>query len=388
VRLLTARGRLALVVAAGLYGGSWAFGIREGYVVSLCLALVVLLGVGVVAAAARPRALARTAPGEHVEGEPLQVEVALDAGRLAGAVTLAVVDGCAGLGRHRCVLERRGRAFVGRWRAPRPPRGRHRLDDAELVVGDVFGLACRRVRLASGGEAVLVLPRVVELVAPAHGADPSGGRGAHAAADGFDLRGVRDHAPGESLRRVHWRSTARAGRLMVKELHEPPRAQALVVLDARQRPLAGRAPDTSFELQVRTAASLLHALVAAGRPAALVIAGAGTLRMAVSGAAGFAAALERLATVRPEPGPSLLASASAAAGGTLLVTAEPGAAPVDGTRGLRVVWIDGRSFGDPGAGGAEQAEALERAGATVVRIARGDDLRERLALEEAVRAAH
>jgi uncharacterized protein (DUF58 family) len=387
VRLLTARGRLALVIAAGLYGASWAFGIREGYVVSLCLALVTLLCVGVVLVAARPRALARAAAGEHVEGEPLRVDVALDAGPLAGTVTLELVDGCADLGRHRCALERRGRAFAGHWRAPCPPRGRHRLGDAELVVGDVFGLACRRVRLASGGEAVLVLPRVVELAPPAHGGDPSGGRGAHAAADGFDLRGVRDHAPGESLRRVHWRSTARAGRLMVKELHEPPRAEAVVVLDVRQRPLAGRAPDTSFELQVRTAASLLRALVAAGRPAALVIAGAGILRLAVAGDAGFATALERLASVRPEPGPSPLASGLTAAGGTLLVTAEPGAAPVGGARGLRLVWIDARSFGDPGACGPEQAEALERAGATVVRIARGDDLRDRLALQEAVRAA-
>ena len=107
----------------------------------------------------------------------------------------------------------------------------------------------------------------------------------------------------------------------------------------------------------------------------------------MAGEAGFATALERLATVRPEPGPARAASGLAAAGATLLVTAEPSAALADGARGLLLVWIDARSFGDPGACGPEQAEALERAGATVVRIARGDDLRERLRLEEVVRAS-
>ena len=49
---------------------------------------------------------------------------------------------------------------------------------------------------------------------------------------GFDLHSVRDYVEGDSLRKVHWRSTARRGRLMVKELEDSPRDDVAVVLDA------------------------------------------------------------------------------------------------------------------------------------------------------------
>lgn len=55
--------------------------------------------------------------------------------------------------------------------------------------------------------------------------------GTLAAAQGSDVvRGVRDHRAGDPLRRVHWPTTARTGRLIVKELEEPRRAHATVLL--------------------------------------------------------------------------------------------------------------------------------------------------------------
>ena len=53
---------------------------------------------------------------------------------------------------------------------------------------------------------------------------------------GHELHGVREHQPGESLRGVHWPSTAHRGRLMVKELDDPAGDELAVVLDARPRP--------------------------------------------------------------------------------------------------------------------------------------------------------
>ncbi len=54
-----------------------------------------------------------------------------------------------------------------------------------------------------------------------------------AAAGSQVIRGVRDHAPGDPLRLVHWPTTARTGRIVVKELEEPrqPRAAMVLVVD-------------------------------------------------------------------------------------------------------------------------------------------------------------
>ena len=61
-----------------------------------------------------------------------------------------------------------------------------------------------------------------------------------ASPSGFDLHSVRDYEQGESLRRVHWRSTAQArAQLMVKELEDAPRDEVAVVLDATR---TGRRP--------------------------------------------------------------------------------------------------------------------------------------------------
>src|SRR5205085_12338160 len=81
---------------------------------------------------------------------------------------------------------------------------------------------------------------------------------------GFDLHSVREQAEGESLRAVHWPSTARRGRLMVKELEDAPRDELAVLLDCAG---AGEA----FEVAVRCAGSVLQAHDRRGRRAALVL---------------------------------------------------------------------------------------------------------------------
>src|SRR5205823_10992472 len=84
---------------------------------------------------------------------------------------------------------------------------------------------------------------------------------------GYDLHSVREHAEGESLRAVHWRSTARRGRLMVKELEDAPRDEIAVLLDADERAAVGE----TFDVAVRAAGSILHAHVLRSRRCALVV---------------------------------------------------------------------------------------------------------------------
>ena len=84
---------------------------------------------------------------------------------------------------------------------------------------------------------------------------------------GFDLHSVRDYQQGESLRRVHWPSTARRGALMVKELEDSPRDEVAVLLDGDPAGVTGSPPDSSFDVAVRAAGSILRAQVRSGRRA-------------------------------------------------------------------------------------------------------------------------
>src|SRR2546429_646211 len=87
---------------------------------------------------------------------------------------------------------------------------------------------------------------------------------------GFDLHSVREYEQGESLRKVHWRSTAKRGELMVKELEDAPRDEVAVLLDAEASAVVGE----SFDVQVRAAGSLLLAQARRGRRAVLLVNGA------------------------------------------------------------------------------------------------------------------
>src|SRR5207247_955889 len=101
---------------------------------------------------------------------------------------------------------------------------------------------------------------------------------------------------GESLRRVHWPSTARRGQLMVKELEDAPRDEVAVVLDADARAVVG----DSFDVQVRAAGSLVDAYIRRGRRAVLVVNSRRREYQHVHSAAGdWRRALELLAAVEP-----------------------------------------------------------------------------------------
>ena len=65
---------------------------------------------------------------------------------------------------------------------------------------------------------------------------------------------LREYVPGDDLRHVHWRSSARAGELLVRQYHDTRRNHATVVLDAD--PAAYRS-DEEYELGVSVAASLI-----------------------------------------------------------------------------------------------------------------------------------
>jgi uncharacterized protein (DUF58 family) len=215
---------------------------------------------------------------------------------------------------------------------------------------------------------------------------------------GFELHGVREYEQGESLRRVHWRSTARRGQLMVKELEDAPRDEIAVLLDADRACVVG----ASFDVQVRAAGSILETYVRHGRRAVLVVnSEQRDVQQVHSPAADWRRALELLAAVEAtaeSPVARLLAEEDSPAGRALelvVVTARLEQALADrlvqrslARRKVSVVYVDPASFN----GAARRPEPLllklSAAGVPVAVVRAGDDLAGCLAGVQVVEAAH
>ncbi|WP_239078087.1 DUF58 domain-containing protein [Streptomyces sp. SID9124] len=138
-------------------------------------------------------------------------------------------------------------------------RGRYPLGPLQLRLSDPFGM-CELTRSFSAYDALVVVPRT-EPLPPVRLAGEASGRGegrqrslALAGEDDVIPRGYRY---GDDLRRVHWRSTARYGELMVRREEQPQRARCTVLLDTRETAYRGTGPDSAFEWAVSGAASVL-----------------------------------------------------------------------------------------------------------------------------------
>ncbi|KRC57025.1 hypothetical protein ASE19_02420 [Nocardioides sp. Root79] len=138
-------------------------------------------------------------------------------------------------------------------------RGRFAVGPLVVRITDPFGLVERRRQI--GGTAELVVtPRVLPLPAiPLSGGWQGAGEHrpqAFASGSAEDVS-VREYRRGDDLRRVHWRSSARTGELMVRLEEQPWEAHATVVIDNRTHAHRGQGPASSFESAVVAAASVI-----------------------------------------------------------------------------------------------------------------------------------
>lgn len=179
-------------------------------------------------------------------------------------------------------------------------RGRFAVGPLNLRVTDPFGLVERR-RDIGGTAELVVTPRVLPLPAiPLSGGWQGAGEHrpqAFASGSAEDVS-VREYRRGDDLRRVHWRSSARTGDLMVRREEQPWEAHATVVLDNRVQSHRGRGPASSFEAAVVAAASLVVHLEQHGYAVQLVTATGAE-------AEGADTALRRLAVLDLTQRPSL-----------------------------------------------------------------------------------
>jgi uncharacterized protein (DUF58 family) len=112
-------------------------------------------------------------------------------------------------------------------------RGRFRLGPLSLTSGDPFGLF-QVTRHLPQTTNIVVYPMTFDLpdftlpLGPMPGGDALRRRTHYVTAN---ASGVRDYSPGDSFNRIHWRSTARRDRLIVKEFELDPLSDIWIFLD-------------------------------------------------------------------------------------------------------------------------------------------------------------
>jgi uncharacterized protein (DUF58 family) len=185
------------------------------------------------------------------------------------------------------------------YRIPTRRRGRYRVGPLALSSTDPFGLARRTLDGIDDSE-VLVRPRVHDIVPPIVTGRRAAGESDLPAARaivsdlGDEFLTLREYELGDDLRRVHWRSTARTGDLMIRQHEARWRSRATVVLDVHPD---GLDPE-SFEVAVEAAASVVSRLLRLQRRVELV-----TSSGELVGVGGDPRhdLIDRLATVAPHP---------------------------------------------------------------------------------------
>ena len=184
-------------------------------------------------------------------------------------------------------------------------RGRYRLGPLRVSTRFPFGLICRSV-VVEDYATITVLPRPGRLTQAWHRRQQEAFAGAQRrerrhGMEG-DFYGLRQWREGDSLRWVHWRSSARRGSLLVRQFEQPRNREVLVLLDLWQPERPTAAHLDNVELAVSFAATVLADLCRKGgaalrlvlcAPHPLVLSGAasslllGEMLLALAGATAY-----------------------------------------------------------------------------------------------------
>jgi uncharacterized protein (DUF58 family) len=302
-----------------------------------------------------------------------------------------------------------GRGQTRRWltRTLCTRRGRYRLGPMTLRSSDPFGIF-PRVREIPAVHHVVVLPMTVPLEGfPLPSGRLPGGEALRRRTHQItpNAAGVRDYVPGDSFSRIHWRSTARLQKLIVKEFELDPLAEIWIILDSSLTPHfelrqpderakvredgAFQLPPSTIEYGVTAAASLAMHFLQLNRAVGFISYGAARqviqpepgeaqrLRLLESLAVLNAVGDRSLQDVIKIEGPRIPQGSTA-----IFITPSVNTDMLAGIRRLRhtgrqpmLVLLDAASFGGP-EGSHIIAEAARRSGITARILSYGDNLGE------------
>ena len=246
----------ALAVSAYVVGNRYHW--VELVLLGTAAAALVVLGLVVVVVPRHIRADLQLRPARVTVGEPATALVEVH-GAWA-SVLRPVIEVPTGEGERRTRGRTGNRAAGGRRGStqvvvelPTGRRGVFEVGPATHVRTDPLHLFTRR-REVSGSVPLHVRPVVTRLPSLASGIvhDLEGVASNKLAASDLSFHALREYEPGDDPRHIHWKSTARAGALLVRQFQLTRRSHATILLDPSPSAYAG---DREFELAVSVAAS-------------------------------------------------------------------------------------------------------------------------------------
>ncbi|MHB8961424.1 MAG: DUF58 domain-containing protein [Candidatus Limnocylindrales bacterium] len=160
-------------------------------------------------------------------------------------------------------------------RIPLAQRGHFRIDPLQVRTGDPFGFFEASAGVGHG-ITLVVYPRIDAL--PFWRLPPASIEGVNASPERTLqttplATTVRPYAPGDSMNRIHWRTTARSGEIFVKEFELEQTTDVWLVLDLDVGLEVGEGEHSTTEVAVRAAASIADKAIGENRAVGLTVSG-------------------------------------------------------------------------------------------------------------------
>lgn len=245
---------LAAIAVVGIAGGL-AFGLVEGWVVAAIAVVLLLLSVpfllgahdyGIRLVLAKERVVA----GSEVAGS-LDIVNRSTRVALPGVVDIPVGPGLVEV---HVPLLRGGSDHRESLAISAHRRGIIQVGPMTVGRGDPVGIL-RREHAWPGVQHIYVHPVTVAIPSTSAGLvkDLEGAPTSDIVDADLSFHALREYVPGDSYRHVHWKSTAKTGKLMVRQYEETRHSRIAIIVDLG---VAGYASDAEFEMAVSAAASL------------------------------------------------------------------------------------------------------------------------------------
>jgi uncharacterized protein (DUF58 family) len=284
----TSRGIGLLVAAAALLGAGFLYGYPDLTVLGAAAVMAAVIAVAHTVWQPRLRVTRSADPDRVPRGDPSLVTLTVTNTSRLRSATLVAEDQCGSRTVPVPVLRLRPRReTTATYPVPTDRRGVVPIGPLRVTRRDPLGLA-GMTRTKGGTAKVWVYPRIHPLSAvPAGVARSMDGRLDRVPHGSITFDSLREYVVGDELRRVHWRTTARVGELMVREDVDTSLPRIVVLLD--DRAASHPDPDT-FESACEAAASVVAAAVRADLAVTLHLASgraAGTGGRAAAGSRDF-----------------------------------------------------------------------------------------------------
>ncbi|MBA2286490.1 MAG: DUF58 domain-containing protein [Ktedonobacteraceae bacterium] len=393
-----------IIVALGFFALS--SGWKALYVMTYVLLTLFILSLFWARYSLRKLVFHRTATGGRVQvGETFDERLMLDNLGIMPKLWVQIADGSTLPGHRAGYVASMGGRKRALWRARTVcrRRGRFQLGPVTATSGDPFGLFRSRVFLSPPHE-ILVLPRVIPLsnFALFTGGLPGRGRSSRRALQmTTNATTIRDYMSGDTLNRIHWRSTAHYSKLMVKEFDLDPAMDAWIFLDLHDSVQGGEGEHSTEEYSVTIAASIALYLLRQDLSLGMIVNGEQREILSLDrGDRQIERVLELLAVVQAGAGPDLKEALAVDAlhfgRNTVAIVITPSTSRDwhDGLRHLQrrgvqvaVVGLDAASFENKPAD-EDTLALLEGAGIPVLRVTHGEPLSEVLERGPQTRYTH